>query len=222
LELDHIFLFCTPGDGLEERLKSAGFVETYRRQHPGQGTENICVCFDNAFVELLWVNDTDEIKSAPISRTKLYERSEHVTTGTCPFGIAWRGPSRTPTWQYCPPYLPAHLGIDVAIDSDDPNQPMMFRSPGNSPPTSWPAERRGNLQHRAGFKSVRIRQLSLPLHVSPSPALNTLAKAFDFVVSNLDQDYRLNLEIDRSNGQGPFILQLHWNCSLLVPLQSSK
>lgn len=51
LELDHVFVFCTPGDGLEERMKAHGFVETYRRRHPGQGTQNVCFCFDNAFVE---------------------------------------------------------------------------------------------------------------------------------------------------------------------------
>jgi hypothetical protein len=208
LELDHVFIFCTPGVGLADRLLSAGFVETYRRQHPGQGTENICFCFDNAFVELLWVNNEAEIRSSSIARTALYERSRHLELGTCPFGIAWRGNSRISTWPYRPPYLPPPLAIDVATDGDDPHQPMMFRSPGDSPPSSWPTERRGNLQQQAGFQSIRIREFVMPGSTSPSPTLQLLAQKLGFAISNADRGYRIDLEIVQSSGQLPVVISL--------------
>ena len=203
-----MFIFCIPGDGLADRLLLAGFVETYRRRHPGQGTENICFCFDNAFVELLWVNDEAEIKSSSIARTALYERSRHLDLGTCPFGIAWRGNTSVSTWSYRPPYLPPPMAINVATDGDDPYQPMMFRSPGESPPSCWPAERRGNLQQHAGFQFIRIREFVMPASTSPSPTLQLLARNIGFAISSADEGYRIDLEITQSSGQMPVVLSL--------------
>jgi Glyoxalase-like domain len=71
MEIDHIFMFIEP-DGPElNQLKSLGLVETYRREHPGQGTANACFCFDNMFVELLWMVDPTEALSTLIVRTDL-------------------------------------------------------------------------------------------------------------------------------------------------------
>lgn len=209
MELDHIFVFCNPDDGYEQWLKSFGFVETYRRQHPGQGTENICFCFENAFIELLWVNDQKETQNPLIARTRLYERSRHRELGACPFGIAWRGHSGIPTWPYRPPYLPAQMAIDVATDGDDPTQPMMFRSPGDSAPSSWPPERRGKLQRDAGFQSLRIQELAMPSDTSPSPALQALAIDLGFKISNSGPSYRMDLKLDRLMEEAPIILSLH-------------
>ncbi|WP_157139041.1 VOC family protein [Asticcacaulis biprosthecium] len=208
MELDHVFIFCGPEDGLEERLKAAGFVETYRRCHPGQGTENICFCFDNAFIELLWVSDEAEVRSSAIARTGLFERSRYIDLGTCPFGIAWRGNSNISTWPYRPPYLPKPMAIDVATDGDAAQQPMMFRSPGDSPPISWPDERRGNLQRQAGFQSVRIREFVMPANTPPSTALQLLAKNLGFAISNSERGYRIDLEIVRLHGQMPVVISL--------------
>ncbi len=203
-----MFIFCTEGDGLANRLLSLGFAESYRRRHPGQGTENTCFCFDNAFVELLSVNDEVEISSPSISRTGLFERSRHLELGTCPFGIAWRGNFSTSTWPYRPSYLPPHMAIDVATDGDDPHQPMMFRSPGETPPSSWPTERRGNLQQLAGFESIRIRGLVMPANTSPSPTLQLLAQNLGFAISNADRRYRIDLEIVQSLGRTPIVITL--------------
>lgn len=177
MELDHLFLF-TRSDGPEiELLAQMGFVETYRRAHPGQGTANVCYCFDNLYLELLWVQDPDEVRSAPIARTKLLERSRWRNNGACPFGIAWRGDEPTfgqPTWPFQPPYLPAGVSIPVATDSDDPSQPMMFRSPGSAAPVDWPADRRGSLQRSSGFGAVTAVRLDLPEKALAGAALRWL------------------------------------------------
>jgi hypothetical protein len=180
MELDHVFVLIEPGGPELTYLRSLGLTETYRRKHPGQGTENICFCFDNLFLECLWITSPDEATSDPIARTGLYERSQWHTRFTSPFGLAWRDSPATPpidiaTWPFRPPYLPPGMTIAVATDSDDPRQPMMFKSPGSTPPRSWPPEKRGALQDHAGFTEITSVVLHQPSTAPPSPALLTLA-----------------------------------------------
>jgi len=70
-----VFMLIDPQGDEIKRLRSLGIAETYRRQHPGQGTQNVCFCFDNLFVELLWINKVEDALSDKITRTKLFERS---------------------------------------------------------------------------------------------------------------------------------------------------
>jgi hypothetical protein len=182
--IDHVFMLVE-ADGPEmDSMGSLGLVETYRRTHPGQGTQNVCYCFDNLYLELIWVNDKDAVRSNGIQRTGLYERSLWRTKGTCPFGIAWRKcegqpASALPTWEFTPPYLPKGMSIKVATDSDDPRQPMMFESPGSSPPIEWPIEKRGNLQHSIGLGAVTEIRLTMPTDAAPSSALKGIAQSDD-------------------------------------------
>jgi Glyoxalase-like domain len=177
MEIDHIFMFIEPDGPQLGQLKSLGLVETYRRKHPGQGTANVCYAFDNMFIELLWLVDRDEALSPAILRTGLVARSRWKTAGTCPFGIAWRGSDddAIATWDFAPPYLPEGVTIDVAIDGDDPRQPMMFTFPGSSPPSNWDEARKGGLQRAAGFRIVSHVTLTLPSAIAPSPALQAIA-----------------------------------------------
>ena len=180
--IDHVFMVVEENGPEIDEIASLGLVETYRRIHRGQGTQNVCYCFDNLFLELIWVNDKDEVRSTAIQRTGLYERSLWRMNGTCPFGIAWRRsegapPSALPTWKFTPPYLPKGMSISVAMDSDDPRQPMMFESPGGSPPIEWPIEKRGTLQHSVGLGAVTEIRLGIPADVRPSSALKIIAQS---------------------------------------------
>jgi len=199
--IDHIIMFVE-ADGLEiGRMASLGLVETYRRNHHGQGTQNVCYCFDNLFLELLWVNDGDAARSQVIKRARIYERSLWRTNGACPFGIAWRrsfdGPAFTiPTWEFTPPYLPMGLSIPVATESDDPRQPLMFESPGGTPPVEWPMERRGSLQQDAGLGAVTEIRLTMPVDVPPSEALRVIARAGEPRVRvDAGREYRVQLRV---------------------------
>lgn len=179
--IDHIFMFIEADGNEIDRLEAMGLVETYRRIHLGQGTRNICYCFDNLFLELLWADDPDVLRSDIIKRTGLYERSLWRTTGTCPFGIAWRGTSQhqgmtVPTWDFKPPYLPFGVSIAVAEDGDDPRQPMMFESPGSTAPMQWPPEKRGPLQHHAGLGAVTEIVLEMPSITPPCDALKAISR----------------------------------------------
>ncbi len=135
MQLDHVFLFVRDLKAAEEIGRSLGLTETYRRDHVGQGTANICYCFENAFLELLVLTDRSQAESPAIARTGLARRASWRETGACPVGIAWRrdrqeAPPSFSTWQFRPPYLPDGMHIPVADESDDPTVPLLFQSPG--------------------------------------------------------------------------------------------
>lgn len=175
MDLDHLFVFTEPGGGpLRGQLAELGLDETYTRAHPGQGTANVCYAFDNAFLELLWVTDAEEAQAPRTRRTRLWERSQWRVRSACPLGVAWRGPGvGIDTWPYRPQYLPPEQSIPVAVASDDPGLPMVFRSPGTQPPLAWPPARRRDLQRPAGFGTVHVT-LHPPAPVADAPLLQAL------------------------------------------------
>jgi len=214
MELDHVFVFIEP-DGPElAYLRSLGLIETYRRRHPGQGTENICFCFENIFLECLWIGSVAEATSDLIVRTGLYDRSQWRTRETSPFGLAWRESAANPPidiakWSFKPPYLPPGMSIDVAIESDDPRQPMMFKSPGSVPPAKWPIDKRGVLQKPAGFGEVLSVVLHWPKHAPPTPGLTAFAAAtiVDLVPAK-DDTASISLFVERFSSSTPLQISL--------------
>jgi hypothetical protein len=187
MQLDHIFLFVPDMEAAEGLGRSLGLTETYRRTHPGQGTANICYCFENAFLELLVLTDPSEAGSPAIARTGLLQRSSWRDLGTCPVGMAWRldrqeAPPSFATWPFRPPYLPESMHIPVAVESDDPAVPLLFQSPGTAPPLEWPAERRGLLQEPVGLRRLSKVLLTSPRGFNPGPVLSTVLAATDCVL----------------------------------------
>jgi hypothetical protein len=202
MDLDHVFIFVGDLKREPNQLAELGLVETYRRRHHGQGTANACFAFENIFLELLWVADEAELAGPLVERTRLKERSVWRSIGTCPFGVAWRGVDDVvQTWDYCPPYLPDGVAIAVAIDGDDPLQPMMFRSPGDDPPSRWAPSRRGRLQEKAGLTQVTAVEFLHPERLVPSRTLLHLTEsATPPFVSMSSDDWGLTLQIADATG----------------------
>lgn len=184
LALDHLFVFVEPGAPERAALERAGLRESFRRRHPGQGTANVCFCLDNAYLELLWEEDPQEIASPVVARTRLAERAAWRRTGASPFGVAVRSdPPGAPlpfaTWEYRPPYLPGGVVIDVALASDDPRQPLLFRSPGAARPDVWTGTdgRAGERQRPAGLAEIAGVHIELSPGVRADAALLRLEEA---------------------------------------------
>ncbi len=175
-KLCHVFVFVEPEAPEAKLLDDLGLRESCRRDHPGQGTTNVCYCFDNAYLELLWVTDQAAVTSPLIARTGLAERADWRNTCANPFGIALRGgsPAPFPMWNYTPPYLPDGISIPVALSSADPAQPLLFMSPGNARPDQWKDGRAGERQLAAGLSEVTALQLTLAQGIAPSQDLQTL------------------------------------------------
>lgn len=185
LELDHIFILVEPEGPEAGRLKALGLVENYRRDHPGQGTSNICYCFDNAFLELLWLTDEAEARAPAIARTQLAERARWRENGASPFGIALRRVDSDtalpfPTWPYRPPHLSVDRSISVAEFSDDPAQPFVFESPRGRRPDQPGSPR----QTAAGLTEIGSVEIVLPEAVRPASELLALADDGIFKVLN--------------------------------------
>jgi Glyoxalase-like domain len=213
MEIDHVFVLMDPQSSEIEYLRSLGIAETYRRQHTGQGTQNVCYCFENMFLELLWIDDTECVCSKSIARTGIYERAQWRTAGTNPFGISWRNTVSDalfapPAWAFKPPYLPMGISIDVAVDSDDHHQPMMFKSPGVAPPTEWPVEKRGQLQISAGLGHVMSVHHNSPSTFVPSDTLKAIeARTILTLGVSEDDSFGLKLVVSRQNSTEPLILE---------------
>ncbi len=166
IELDHFFVFVEPGgEESAARLEALGLVPTYRRVHDGQGTANICYAFDNAYLELLWVEEPERLARATFARTGLFERSEWRTRGTSPFGVCVREERPLPfdCWLWRPTYLPPGMFFEVAANSANPRVPFLFAISGSRRPDHWPPAERGRLQRDAGFTTIDgLRLNALP------------------------------------------------------------
>jgi Glyoxalase-like domain len=211
MELDHLFIITTPSAPEIDRLEAIGLTPTYRREHVGQGTANVCYCFENAFLEVLWVSSVTEAQSPSVARMQLSKRAEWPGVAANPFGIAWRGSSATatPTWPCTPPYLPAGMAIDVAKDSDDLAQPLMFTFPGANAPREWPSSRRGGLQAAGGFSQIELRRVWLPRDVQASPALLQLAAACHASINvGQGRGHGLDLALTRADSRAALNLRL--------------
>lgn len=121
-ELDHIFVMCPVGAEMAaQALRRVGLKEGSRNDHEGQGTACRRFFFDNAYVELMWVSNSEEAQSELTRRTRLWERWYRLPHGASPFGIVLRA-GRTPdsatcpfpSWAYRPRYLPSNLCIEIA------------------------------------------------------------------------------------------------------------
>ncbi len=173
MELDHIFVFPRADLDWRRVLTEIGLLPTYGRVHLGQGTANLCFCFENAFLEILWVENVRETSDPQIKRCQFSERSKWAMEAyTSPFGIAWRGHADISTWEYRPPYLAVDKSILVAVDSDHLDQPVMFTFPNTEAPISWPPIKRGALQMGAGFSKIVLENIAQP--TPPSKALVSL------------------------------------------------
>jgi len=196
LELDHVFVFVERG-GRESarRLAALGLLPTYSREHMGQGTANLCFAFDNAYLELVWVDEPEVLARATFTRTGLFERSMWRRLGTSPFGICVRSarPLAFPCWLWRPPYLPPGLFLEVATSSLDPALPFLFRFPGAHRPDTWPPGLVGNRQHQAGLAEITGLKLQALPHAEHLEGLE-LDPAMD--------QQRCELTLSRTDG-GP-------------------
>src|SRR5215475_4921008 len=95
-EIDHIFICTAVGAPEAERLIEFGLAEGSPNHHPGQGTANRRFFFENAMLELLWVDDAEEVQREGIRRLALWERWSQRNLGASPFGICYR-PTRDAT-----------------------------------------------------------------------------------------------------------------------------
>jgi hypothetical protein len=178
LELDHLFIFTSVGAWEVEQLLKVGLTEGEPNTHPGQGTACRRFFFHNAYLEFLWA-DEQEATNAWVRPLGFVQRCRYQMTGASPFGLIFRPSSASGepvelpfgTWALHPPYLPEPLKLDVAENSAETTEPLLFYMSFGRRSDEYPAERRQPLEHAAGFKQISGVRIALPSGQSSSKAL---------------------------------------------------
>lgn len=180
MELDHIFMFTSPGGDEEARtLAKFGLSEGTPNTHSGQGTACRRFFFRNAYLELLWVTDPAEVQSATIRPAYLWERWNARGTA-CPFGLCFRPGAQDgssipfPTWEYRPPYLPESLSFHAGTNAGVLNEPVLFYLPFSRRPDAQSAPKKQVMEHAAGLRELTRIELIGPHGDKLSTAFETL------------------------------------------------
>lgn len=218
MELDHLFLFTHAPEQVIGALHLFGFTEGTPNTHPGQGTSCRRFFFRNAYLEVLSVTSEEEIKSAAIAPTKLWERSQYLQTGYCPFGLCFRSDTIIfdEGWHYRPPFLPEGLYINVASNTGYPSEPMLFELPfSNTAPENYAPGRQQPLEHESGFSAITKVKLILPSNNELSSALQKVIQRSPVVITE-GISYMMELEFDsgkmgRTHDFSPLVpLTIRW------------
>ncbi|HEX6560258.1 MAG TPA: VOC family protein [Longimicrobiales bacterium] len=94
VELDHVFIVVTPGAADEiAALRSAGLTIPSEppRKHEGQGTASVAAYFENAYLELIWVDSTVSVAPEHVSTAQWFRNAASWrTNGRSPFGLGLR------------------------------------------------------------------------------------------------------------------------------------
>ncbi|UFH57589.1 VOC family protein [Spirosoma sp. KNUC1025] len=206
MEVDHIFMFTHQAEQVASAFQRFGLSEGTANVHPGQGTACRRFFFQNAYLELVWVVNTDEIKNPVIERTKLWERSQHKLTEYCPVGLCLRTKQQVAQsvsllfedgWRYYSRYLPEGQFANIASNEDFPAEPMLFEMPYfGLAPSDYPVEKQQPLIHARGFQQLTKVTLTLPGPVKNfSPAINKVLQE-SILHRSVGETYLLALEFD--------------------------
>src|SRR6266545_541108 len=129
LELDHVYIVVPPGAAAAvQALRQGGLViDSSVTRHVGQGTASMAAFFENAYLELLWVDSSVTVDSAHRLDLADFVRAEAWRqSGASPFGVGLHFLSGTPS----------DLGIPIRLDSAARMRPgtayVLLRQPDES------------------------------------------------------------------------------------------
>ena len=161
LELDHIFVWVPQGAPEAAALQSRGLhTDGTLHKHAGQGTSSVVFAFENAYLELIWVDDPDVAgRKGQEMGTDLLARADWRRTGASPFGVGLRrrAPGDEPpfpTREYRSEWMKPGTFILIAETSADVNEPLYFVVPDDiavPPPGQLELLLEGNPEMRRTF-----------------------------------------------------------------------
>jgi hypothetical protein len=137
LALDHIFIWVTKGAPEARALEDIGlqvFGET--THHIGQGTASKAFFFENAYLELIWIDDEQAVtKNAERTGIDMKTRAQWKQTGASPFGVGLHYlPEKTrtapfPVMPYWAEWMRPNTSIEFAQVVTTYSEPMYFILP---------------------------------------------------------------------------------------------
>ena len=209
-EVDHIFILTLRGAPAAEQLVKFGLTEGPPNVHPGQGTACRRFFFENAMLELLWIEDAQEAQSAQTRPTRLWDRWSQIEQAASPFGVILRprgsGGKECPFegWDYRPVTMPGlELRIAAATGLEEPMWCWLARAG---------APRR--VEHRAGLSRLTGIRIAGPR--LPANSVAGLMSRLEVIGAGIAREHLLELEFDgaahaKSRDFRPYLpLIFHW------------
>jgi hypothetical protein len=179
VELDHVFIVVKPG-ALPEiaALRSAGLtVLSEPRKHAGQGTASTAVYFENAYLELIWVDSTVPVDAEHAATFQWFRNAEAwQVNGRSPFGMGLRRlPGDTmelpvPVRREFAEWLPAGSSYELLHQPSDTLAADFFVVPASNAVPNWVGRARtrfpASFRHQGGGRAITLVRIhGAPEHV---------------------------------------------------------
>jgi len=223
-ELDHVILVVSPGAPERAALERAGLhVAPAVHRHDGQGTASVMVEFENAFLELLWPDDS--IPIAPgreEGARKFRQKSAWRTTGWSPVGIGIRrtpqAPDKLPfaTWSIRADWMPPGAALEMITPKADSLAPSIWvvpRAMAVAEGSPADAERAKAIAHPLGVRRITALQLVEPPRDDPDDPVQILAR---FGVAKVERGKEWLVEITLDGGTKGQVRDLRPGLPLLI------
>jgi len=156
MDVDHIFIFVNSKEEAEA-LVDFGLSEGSGNVHKGIGTANRRFFFNNFYLEILWVENESEAKSA--EEIGIWERYKHKESGYSRFGVCFTNTKNTDyIFEKAIVWKPMFLQNDEHVDIlTSKNLPWVFRFPPNRQKNLKDEPRK----HKAGLKQLNKVVMSI-------------------------------------------------------------
>ena len=182
IELNHVWVMVSSNAPERAALTRAGFlISRDVNRHDGQGTASITVEFENAFLELIWLDST--VSVAPgmeRGAEKFRQRMLWRSSGWCPIGVGLRRTTSSndalpfPTWSWTAEWMPKGSKMEMLTPRDDTRSPALFIAPEALTNPAEQAARSSLYHHPIGVHRMTALRLISPKTYQPIAPLTYL------------------------------------------------
>jgi hypothetical protein len=194
VELDHVFVVVQPGAAVElAALQCAGLTVAPKvAKHPGQGTASQAVFFENAYLELIWVDSSVAIDKEHASAAQWFrDAAAWRTSGHSPFGLGLRRlPGDTaalpvPVTRESAEWLEPGTAYELLRQPNDSLAAEFFVVPASRSVPNWIASLKERapqlLQHPGGGHEITRVRVHGPVEQHPTAFRALLPRPVEMV-----------------------------------------